>query len=107
MTLHGAVNIANIMNVMGKKIFFTSHILFLMSIFWISWTQANAGDATLEWKSSLFQRHPTLMALAPVSYCEPGLSGHTVCICMTVLNFSVHVHQWVLHEHVHSMYVHQ
>ena len=43
----------------------------------IGWTLANARDATLEYKSSLFQRHPDARdaTLARASYCEPGLTS--------------------------------
>ena len=39
----------------------------------IGWTLANAGDATLEQKLSLLQRHPDARntTLARASYCEP------------------------------------
>ena len=45
-----------IVSVTGKSIFFTSHCIPDNSP--IGWTLANAGDATLENKLSLFQRHP-------------------------------------------------
>ena len=55
------------------KHFFTSQILFLMSI---GRMLANADDATLEQKSSLFQFHIDVRdaTLGPASNCEPALT---------------------------------
>ena len=54
----------------SQKVFFTSQFFDNL----IGWTLANAHDTTLEYKLSLFQRHPDAhdTTLAQVSYCEPG-----------------------------------
>ena len=50
----------------------------------IGWMLANAGDATLEQKSSLFQHHPDSCkaTLVPVSYCETGFNRKSMNCCL-------------------------
>ena len=69
----------------------------------IGWTLANAGNATLEQKQSLFQHPPDIRdtTLEPASYCEPSFTcsyslGHQAmltctCTCRQSNEIQIHV----------------
>ena len=76
----GTMNIVSVVSVKGKMSNSISDVKFSDNL--IDWTLANARNATLELKSSLFQRHPDAhdAMLVRASYCEPAFN----CIIMWV-----------------------